>query len=385
MRDGKWLGRIQTQGQYLKLCWSGICLLAAAFASAAPDVPGYRISTVAEGLRQPYGIAFLPDGELLITEKAGYLRRVSEGVLQAEPVSGVPEVYPALQGGLLDIALHPRFSDNRWVYLSLSSGSQQANATQVIRGRYANGQLHNLKVIYTAQPFKGKEVHFGARMTFLPDETLLVTVGDGFEYREQAQNLQSALGKIVRIDDEGNIPPDNPFIKRDRVKPEIWSYGHRNPQGIVYDASAKTIYAHEHGPMGGDELNQIQPGSNYGWPFATDGLDYSGAYVSPLTSYPGTEPPLVQWTPSLAPSGLGQCRNCQWPEWEGDLFVGMLAGKHVRRIHFQPDGTVKEMALFGELNARIREVNFGPDGALYLLLENSLGQVLKVEPEKKVD
>ena len=350
-------------------------------AAEGSELP-YTITTVAEGLQQPYGIAFLPNGDLLITEKSGRLRWVQQGVLQAEPVTGVPEVYPSTQGGLLDIVLHPRFADNGWLYLSLSEGDYQANATQVVRARFSEGQLHDLKVIYTARPAKAKGVHFGARMTFLADETLLITIGDGFEFREDAQNLGSALGKIVRVTDEGEIPPDNPFVHNPNARPEIYSYGHRHPQGIVYDAKTHTVYAHEHGPMGGDELNRINAGSNYGWPLANYGLDYSGAYVSPLTAHPGTEQPLVQWTPSLAPSGLTQCRGCQWPEWEGDLLVGMLAGKQVSRIQRAADGSYSESALFGELNARVRDVKFGPEGALYLLLQNAQGQVLKVTSPK---
>ena len=345
------------------------------------DAVNYHIATLAEGLEQPYGIAFLPNGDLLITEKPGRLRVIRDGQLQPEPVAGVPNVYPGMQGGLLDIVLHPQFSKNRWVYLSLSQGTDEANSTRVIRGRYDNGQLDNLVEIFNATPSKKKTVHFGARMTFLPDETLLITVGDGFEYREEAQNLDSALGKGVRVTDEGKVPSDNPFVNKADALPEIWSYGHRHSQGIVYDTVTRKVYAHEHGPMGGDELNQIWPGKNYGWPLATYGLDYSGAYVSPLNHYPGTEQPLVQWTPSLAPSGLTQCRKCQWPEWEGDLLVGMLAGQQVRRIHFQDDASPTEEVLFTELKSRVREVRFGPDGALYLLMENSEGQVLKVTPK----
>lgn len=359
------------------LIWMALSLSVHGLAS---DTAGYSLTTIAEGLEQPYGIAFLPGGDLLITEKPGRLRLVRQGVLEPEPIKGVPEVYPALQGGLLDVVLHPRFLENRWVYLSLSQGNDKANATQVIRARYDKGELQERKVIFTAQPSKAKTVHFGARMTFLPDETLLITVGDGFEYREDAQNLNSALGKIVRLSDSGNIPPDNPFVNSDKARPEIWSYGHRHSQGIVYDVKTGSVYAHEHGPMGGDELNHIKAGKNYGWPLASYGLDYSGASVSPVTKYPGTEQPLVQWTPSLAPSGLAQCRTCQWPQWEGDLFVGMLAGKQVVKIHLNDDGTSMQEALFTELNSRVRDVKFGPDGALYLLLQNARGEVIKVRP-----
>ncbi|MDC0004457.1 PQQ-dependent sugar dehydrogenase [Porticoccaceae bacterium] len=347
----------------------------------ASDLSRFNITPWVKGLDSPYSIAFLPNGDALITEKPGRLRLVHQGLLQPEAIAGVPKVYAQVQGGLMDIVLHPRFAENHWLYLSFSEGNHKSNTTKVLRGRYRNGRLDNIKTIFTAVPAKAKDVHFGARMTFLPDETLLITVGDGFEYREQAQNLNSHLGKTIRVTDEGEIPDNNPFINQADALPSIWSYGHRNAQGIIYDAVTDSIYAHEHGPMGGDELNKLKPGKNYGWPLASFGLDYSGAIVSPFTAYPGTEPPLVQWTPSLAPSGLTQCRGCLWPEWEGDLFVGMLAGQQVRRIHFETGGGVKEEALFTGLESRVRDVRFGPEGALYLVLQNGRGEVLKVMPK----
>ena len=208
----------------------------------------------------------------------------------------------------------------------------------------------------------------------------MVTVGDGAQYREKAQDLTSMLGSVIRIDANGDVPADNPFVGRDDALPAIWSYGHRNPQGLVVDAGSGAVYATEHGPRGGDELNRLAPGNNYGWPLATHGVDYTGAAISPYTEYPGTVQPLTHWTPSLAPSGLALCRGCLWPGWEGDLFAGMLKGAQVQRVRLKADGTVEREALFEELGERIRDVRFGPDGALYLVTDHVEGRVLRVSP-----
>jgi len=361
------------------ILWVALCISAL----ASDESTNYQIETISDKLAFPYGVVFLPGGDMLVTEKPGRLRVIREGVLQPEPVSGIPEVFTgpqkdAQQGGLLDIALHPRFTENRLVYISLSEGNYKANTTSVIRGRYRHGHLDDVVKIYTAIPSVAKAIGYGARMAFLPDETLLISMGDRFLPREEAQNLGSSLGKVVRLTDDGGIPEDNPFINTADALPEIWSYGNRIIIGILYDSVSNTVYAHENGPKGGDELNILESGKNYGWPFATYGLDYSGGYVSPLTSYPGTEQPLTYWTPSLAPSGLTMCRACQWSEWEGDLFAGMLAGKQVRRIRLRNGAVIEQEILFKELEERIRDVRFGPDGALYILTDNEEGRVLRV-------
>ncbi len=357
---------------------------------AADKSRAFHIETITDKLAYPYGIVFLPDGDILVTEKPGRLRVIKEGILQPESVAGIPEVFTgqtkdAQHGGLLDIALHPKFTENRLVYLSLSEGSDKANTTSVIRGRYRNGRLDEVVKIYTAVPNVAKAIGYGARMAFLPDETLLIAMGDRFLPREEAQNLGSSLGKVIRLKDDGGIPGDNPFINNADTLPEIWSYGHRIIIGIIYDSVTNTVYAHENGPMGGDELNIVEPGKNYGWPFATYGLDYSGGYVSPLTSYPGTEQPLTYWTPSLAPSGMTMCHGCQWSEWEGDLFIGALAGKHTRRIRIRKGAVIEQEILFKELEERIRDVRFGPDGALYILTDSEEGRILKVVHNRSHD
>jgi len=245
----------------------------------------YVLNTVVEGLVLPWSIAFLPNGDMLVTELDGRLRLIRNGELVREPVSGVPEVYRASQGGLMDIALHPDFETNQWVYLTLATGTPERNALRVIRGRFTGSALENIQTIFEAAKTKDTAVHYGARMTFLPDNTLLVAVGDGFDYREEAQNLSNHFGTIIRVTDNGNVPDDNPYVGNDDVQPEIWSYGHRNQQGIVYDEVRNVVFESEHGPQGGDELNIIKPSLNYGWPAITYGLDYSGAVISPYTAY----------------------------------------------------------------------------------------------------
>lgn len=340
----------------------------------------YEIVPVAEGLDHPWSLTFMPDGSILIAELSGHIRVVRNGVLADDPVSGVPPVYFRSQGGLFDVVLDPRYSENGFVYLSYAHGSPKSNGTRVTRARFDGTTLSNLTVIFDASPMKDTPVHYGGRLAFLPDETLLVTVGDGFDYREEAQNLGSHLGKVVRIDRDGNVPVDNPFVGQDGVKPEIWSYGHRNPQGLLVDAASGRVYEHEHGAQGGDEINIIEPGKNYGWPVITYGIDYSGARISPYTEYGGMEQPLLHWTPSIAPAGFTLYQGDAFPEWKDDLFVGALAAKHVRRVDMENGEVAGQEVLFAELGKRIRDVRSGPDGYLYLVTDGQNGSVLRVEP-----
>jgi len=342
---------------------------------------GYKVTEVATGLDHPWSLAFLPDGGILVTERAGRLRLIRDGQLQAEPIAGVPEVHTGSQAGLFDIVLHPNFAENSIVYLTYAHGTNQANATRVARARFDGASLQDLKVIFEAAPLKDTNNHYGARMAFLPDGTFALTIGDGFEYREAAQNLKSDLGKIVRLNDDGSVPQDNPFVGRADARPEILSYGHRNEQGLAFDSETGRLYEHEHGPRGGDELNIIEPGRNYGWPIITYGMDYSGAYVSPYTERPGMEQPVVQWTPSIAPSGLAVYRGDKFPAWNGDLFVGALAFKHLRRVDIDEGGHVAgEEQLLTDRNERIRDVRASPDGYIYVTTDEAAGKVLKLEP-----
>jgi len=339
----------------------------------------YRAVTVADGLEYPWGLVFLPDGSMLVSERPGRLRRVAADGTVSAPLDGVPAVYFAGQGGLLDLALHPRFTDNELVYLSYAHGGPRGNATRVARAVLGDSGLRDLEVIFTARPLKDTPQHYAGTLAFRDDETLLITVGDGFDYREQAQNLESLLGKTVRIADDGSIPPDNPFVGRDDAAPEVWTYGHRNAQGLVVDPVSGRVYQHEHGPRGGDELNLLRPGRNYGWPAITYGIDYSGAYVSPFSELPDMEQPLKHWTPSIAPSGLALYRGNVFAEWHGDLFLGALVDMEVRRIDLEDGRILGEQALLGELGERIRNVRVGPDEHLYIVTDSQQGRILRLE------
>ena len=346
---------------------------------STPVMAGYTLVTVAEPLDKPWGIAFLPAGELLVTEHTGALRRIAADGAISAPLSGVPEVFVAGQGGLLDVALHPAFTDNQLVYLSYAHGDLRANATRIARGRLTDTGLADLEVIFTAAPTKDTPQHYGGMMAFMNDGTLLLTTGDGFNYREAAQDRASMLGKTLRINDDGSIPADNPFVDDSGAAAAVWTYGHRNPQGLAVDPRTGAVYQHEHGPRGGDELNLLIPGRNYGWPAVSWGIDYSGARISPYTELPGMAPPLKHWTPSIAPSGLALYLGDRFPAWHGDLFVGALVDKEVRRLTLQDGAVVNEEALFGEVGERIRNVRTGPDGYLYLLTDSPDGRVIRVE------
>lgn len=351
--------------------------LVAALQSTAAE---YRLETVAENLTWPWCIAFLPEGDMLVTERDGDLHVIRAGILDPRPVPGVPPAYVRSQGGLFDVLLHPRFEENRLVYLSLAHGTPDANATRVVRGTFDGTSLSNVETVFTVEPEKDTPVHYGGRMLFLPDGTLLLTTGDGFVYRESSQRLDSLLGKVLRLNDDGTVPNDNPFVADAAARHEIWTYGHRNPQGIAYDTDTGTVYLHDHGAQGGDELNVILPGSNYGWPIVTLGIDYTGARISPFREYPGTVPPIVDWTPSIAPAGLTYYDGDAFPEWRGDLFATSLMFNYVERVDLEDGDVVGQERMFEEIGERIRDVRMGPDGSLYVLTDSEAGRVVRVAP-----
>jgi glucose/arabinose dehydrogenase len=349
---------------------------ASAQAQAAATVP-IKLEVVASGLDHPWSIGFLPGGGVLVTERNGGLRRLENGKLFR--VTGVPKVYNEGQGGLFDVVAHPDFQQNGIIFLSYAHGTNAANATRVARARLVGNTLLEVTPIFTNAPLKKGPVHFGGRMAFLPDGTLVLTTGDGFDYREKAQLLSSGLGKILRITTDGKVPPGNPFAAEPNAMGAIWSRGHRNPQGLAYDPVRKMLFAHEHGPRGGDEVNVITAGSNYGWPVATRGLDYSGATISPYKSYPGMKDGLVVWVPSIAPSGLAVYRGAMFPEWNGDLLVGALVDREVRRVRLSPEGKVLgQESLLKNLDARIRDVRVAPDGSLWVTTDDPAGKVIRV-------
>ena len=338
----------------------------------------YRIETVADGLDQPWSIVFVPDGRMLVTERAGRLRVIEDGRLLDRPVAGVPEAYVRSQGGLFEVLLDPDWENNGWVYLSFAHGTARANATRVVRGRLDGMRWTDQEILFTARPTKSTPVHYGGRMDFLADGSLVIGLGDGFDYREDAQRLDSHTGTIVRIHTDGGVPDDNPFVGRKNALPEIYSYGHRNIQGLVFDTQNGLLWSHEHGPRGGDELNLIAPGANSGWPVATFGVDYSGARITPYTSRPGMVDPLVDWTPSIAPSGMTRYQGEMFPDWDGDLFVTALVERSVRRVVVDGERVVTQEKLFTEIGERLRDIKTGPDGALFILTDKPDGRILKV-------
>ena len=340
----------------------------------------YRIETLASGLEHPWSLAFLPDGRILVTERAGRLRVIEEGRLRDEPVSGVPNSFVRSQGGLFDVLPAPDFADNGLIYLSQAHGTAAANTTRLLRGRLDGMTLADVEVLFEARPTRSTPVHFGGRMAFLADGTLVLGLGDAFDDREDAQRLDSHTGSIVRLHADGRVPADNPFVGRNDALPEIYSYGHRNVQGLFPDAEHDVLWSHEHGPRGGDELNIIEPGVNYGWPVVSHGIDYSGARITPHTSLPGMRDPVRHWTPAIAPSGMTLYQGDLFPEWRGSLFISSLVQRQVRRLTLDGIRIDDEEILFEEIGERLRDIRAGPDGALYLLTDKPDGRVLRVTP-----
>lgn len=354
-------------------------LLGAANPADAEPSEAYELETVAEGLSFPWNVSFLPDGTILLTELDGRLRVIRDGELDPEPVTGVPPVYRKSQGGLFDVIPHPDFASNNLVYLSYAHGEPDANATRVSRATFDGSSLSDLEVIYEATPLKDTPVHYGGRIAFAPDGKLFLTIGDGFNYREEAQILSNTLGTIVRLNDDGSVPADNPFIGRENVRPEIFSYGHRSPQGLIIRSDG-TVFMNEHGPQGGDEINLIEAGKNYGWPVITYGLDYTGARITPFTEMDGMEQPLKYWVPSIAPASLDLYTGSLFPSWQGDFLVAGLVPGDVRRVDMENGEAANEEILFAELGSRIRQVKMAPDGSLYILTDGDGGKVIRATP-----
>ncbi|MGD1907524.1 MAG: PQQ-dependent sugar dehydrogenase [Leptolyngbyaceae cyanobacterium] len=348
----------------------------------------FQTVTVVDSLAHPWGLAWLPNGDLLITERSGQLRIVREGVLDPAPISGVPEIFAQGQGGLLDIAVHPGFEGNSWVYFAYSQGTTAANRTQIARAAFDGNTLSDWQVIFEVSQTKSRGQHFGSRLVWLPDGTLLASIGDGGNppieldgefIRQQAQNTGSHFGKVIRINDDGSIPSDNPFADDAEAAPEVWSYGHRNIQGLALDPDTQQVWATEHGSRGGDEVNQIEAGENYGWPVATHSREYSGGLISPETSLPGMVDPKLVWTPSIAPSGLAVYRGDAFPAWRGHLFAGGLVSQDIRRIELDDSGNVvNEVSI--PIGQRVRAIRQGPDDLLYVLTDESNGQLIRLEP-----
>lgn len=344
-----------------------------------------RVSTFAEGLTHPWAIAFLPDGGMLVTERRGALRHVSADGAVSRPLSGVPRVATAGQGGLLDVALDPGFAENRLVYLSYAEAGSGGSGTAVARGALSAdmGGLEGVEVIFRQQPKVRSRGHFGSRLVFDGDGNLFVTMGDrqSARYRDQAQDLGSHIGKIARIAPDGSVPQDNPFVGQDRALPEIWAYGVRNVQAAALHPKTGVLWEIEHGPRGGDELNVIEPGANYGWPVVTLGVNYDGSTVGEgLTSAEGMVDAIYTWTPVIAPSGMIFYSGDAFAEWQGNLFVGGLASTALVRLELDGAAVTHEERLLEPLGLRIRDVAQGPDGAIYVATDQADGEILRIEP-----
>lgn len=365
-------------------------LSAPAFAQTYETERGpVTIEPFVEGLQYPWGLVFLPDESMLVTERSGSLRHVTADGQISEPIAGVPEVVFEGQGGLLDVALDPEFETNRYVYLSFAEAGEEpgTNSTAVARGVLSEDmtELADVEIIFSQQPKLPSTLHFGSRLTFDNDGYLFITTGErsDAEFRVQAQDLDSHLGKVIRILPDGTVPEDNPFVDTEGALPEIWSYGHRNMQGADLHPETGQLWVAEHGPRGGDELNKIVEGGNFGWPLLTEGTEYSGAPIDPPEELPED---LIEaertWVPSPAPSGLLFYTGGMFPEWQGDAFMGALAGTELIRIDMDGEEVIGDEFLFGdEFPHRVRDVVQGPDGAIYLVTDAEQGQILRLSAD----
>jgi glucose/arabinose dehydrogenase len=338
-----------------------------------------KLDTVAEGLAFPWGLAFLPDGRMLVTERPGALRIVGKDGALSEPLKGVPEVFAEGQGGLLDVALDPNFAENSLVYLSYSEpGEDDTSGTAVARGKLGTDGLENVEAIFRQTPKTDDDLHYGSRLAFSPDGKLFVTLGERFKFAP-AQDLSTTLGKVVRINPDGSVPQDNPFVAQDGKLPEIYSYGHRNPQGAAIHPETGKLWENEFGPLGGDELNIIEPGKNYGWPEVSWGKHYNGKAIPEPTTRPEFTDAIKHWTPVISPSGMMFYTGDAIPAWKGNLLIAGLSSQGIVRLTLDGDKVAGEERI--ELGKRIRNVVQGPDGAVYALTDQKNGKILRLTRE----
>jgi aldose sugar dehydrogenase len=352
------------------------------FGSSAGEL---EVRTISRGLVNPWALAFLPDGTMLVTERPGRMRVIAPEGQLSPPLKGVPGVFASGQGGLLDVVTDKSFAQNRTIYFCFAERADGGGRTAVARARIdeGKGRLDEVKVIFRQQGPLSSGNHYGCRLAQADNGNLFVTLGEHFTYRDKAQTLDNHLGKIIRIAPDGSVPADNPFAGRSDAKAEIWSYGHRNEQGLAINPATGELWEIEHGPRGGDEVNVIGKGKNYGWPVIGYGIDYSGAKIHDSTAKEGMEQPVKYWVPSIAPSGMAFYTGKLFPKWSGSLFTGALAGAMLVRLTLDGNAVTSEERLLQNLHERIRDVRQGPDGALWLLTDSSNGRVLRVTPAAK--
>jgi glucose/arabinose dehydrogenase len=372
------------------LALGAVLATSSAVLAADPTFPSsagkLAVHTVAQGLSHPWSLAFLPDGRMLVTERPGRMRIVSPKGQLSPPLGNVPKVFAVSQGGLFDVILDRNFAQNATVYFSYAEPFDGGARTALARARLEAGEvprLADVKVIYRQHGPPSRGNHFGGRIVQAADGTLFLTNGEHFSDRDMAQTLDNDLGKIIRITTDGTAPPDNPFATKAGARPEIWSYGHRNPQGLAINPADGRLWEQEHGAKGGDEINLIVAGHNYGWPLVSHGVNYDGSPIGTgKATMQGADDPLWHWTPSIAPSGMAFYTGDLFPNWKGNLFNGALKIQLLSRLEIKDGKVTKEERLLQGLNERIRDVRQGPDGALYLLTDNSAGRILRVAPAK---
>ncbi len=380
------MGRVAAAG----LALSGCALIAAGPAPA--QVQTFRaaagnlnVETIAGGLANPWALAFLPDGRMLVTERPGRLRIVTRDGKLSPPVTGLPPIAARGQGGLLDVVPDRGFAQDATIYFCFAEPMSGGARTALARARLIAAEaprLEDLTVIFRQEGPPSTGRHFGCRIVQTPDNNLFLTTGDHGSESREAQNLSNHIGKIVRVRPDGSVPADNPFVNRQGARPEIWSYGHRNAQGAALHPVSGKLWMHEHGPRGGDEINIPQAGRNYGWPVIGYGIDYSGAKIHESTHKEGMEQPIIQWTPVIAPSGMAFYTGELFPRWKGNLLIGGLATRLVVRLELDGEKVVREERILHELGERIRDVRAGPDGALWLVTDNPAGRILRVTPAR---
>jgi len=364
------------------LVTGGASAPAQVFHSSAGDLV---VQTAASGLDHPWALAFLPDRRMLVAERPGRMRIIGKDGTLSPALAGVPKVFASGQGGLLDVVLDRSFAQNHTIYFCYAEPVEGRARTALARARLiaeGTARIEAVEVIFRqAGPLSGGN-HFGCRIVQTPDDNLFLTTGDHFTTRDQAQILGNDLGKIIRIRPDGSVPPDNPFVATPGAEPAIWSYGHRNPQGLALHPVTGKLWEHEHGPRGGDEVNIIEKGKNYGWPVIGYGIDYSGAKIHDSTHKAGMEQPIKYWVPSIAPSGMTFYTGNLFASWRGSLFIAALAGQILVRLELDGDKVVREERLLQQLRERIRDVREGPDGALWLATDSSSGRILRLTPAK---